>query len=96
MARITSEAAANMIGGDRFLLVLVASQRTRELSRGSRPKIDPEGHSHSVVALKEIEQGLYTVKDYYNTLDKKGKHNEHHSTQSKRNSERDIGFDPID
>jgi len=95
VARISSELAVKMSGGDRFLLVLMASQRTRELARGSHPKIDTNGHSHGIVALKEIEQGLYTKKDYFDSLDKKGKNNEHHSTQAKRNSERNIGFDPI-
>jgi DNA-directed RNA polymerase subunit omega len=44
--------------GNRFDLVLVAAQRTRELRRGSRPLVDNYNNSTSnVLALKEIEQG---------------------------------------
>jgi DNA-directed RNA polymerase subunit omega len=95
MARITSEQAVKASGGDRFLLVLMASQRARELARGSQPKIDTDNHGHGVVALKEIEQGLYTRKHYFESLEKKGKYDEHHSTQGKRNSELNPRFDPL-
>lgn len=69
MARITSQKAAAKIG-NQFELVLVASQRAREIKRGSRPMVDSK-EGHIVTALKEIEEGLYTKKDYYRTL--KGK-----------------------
>jgi len=83
MARITSQRAVEASGGNRYMLVLMASQRTKELIRGSRPKIDhAEKHSKAVVALKEIEQGLYTQKDYFNTLEKKGKKNERYAAES--------------
>lgn len=68
MARITSQRAVAAVG-NQFELVLVAAQRTRELMRGSRPKIDSK-NSHAITALKEIEQGLYTKKDYLDTLRK--------------------------
>jgi DNA-directed RNA polymerase subunit omega len=70
MARITSERAVEAIG-NRYDLVLVASQRARELANGSRPRVDDIKHSNTVIALKEIEQGKYTYKDYVSRLPKK-------------------------
>ena len=66
MARITSQKAALKYGG-LFDLVLGASQRARELKRGSTPKIDSD-NGPVVTALKEIEEGLYTKQDYLKTL----------------------------
>ena len=62
MARITSQQAAEAVG-NRFDLVLIASQRVRELKRGSMPKV-PKGRNGAVVtALREIEEG-YIGRDY--------------------------------
>jgi DNA-directed RNA polymerase omega subunit len=69
MARITSQKAAQVYGG-LFDLVLGASQRARELRQGSTPKIKTD-NGPVVTALKEIEEGLYTKKDYMKTV--KGK-----------------------
>ena len=66
MARITSQKAAIAAGG-LFDLVLVASQRAREIRRGSPTKAEP-GHGPVVSALKEIEDGHYTKEDYLRTL----------------------------
>ena len=66
MARITSQKAAEAVGG-LFDLVLVASQRAREIKRGSPTTAEP-GHGHIVSALKEIENGDYTMQDYLKTL----------------------------
>jgi DNA-directed RNA polymerase subunit omega len=68
MARITSQKAAQMYGG-LFDLVLGASQRAREINRGSAPKVKCNNGS-LITALKEIEQGLYTKKDYMDSLPK--------------------------
>ena len=73
MARITSQRAVEASGGNRYLLVLMASQRTKELIRGSQPKVEVKGNSKAITALKEIEQGLYTRKDYFETLERKPK-----------------------
>lgn len=70
MAKISAEKAVEMIGS-RFDLVLVASQRARELKNGSAPRISDVGHSVTVTALREIEAGKYTKDDYLKTL--KGK-----------------------
>mgnify|MGYP006267624397 CR=1 FL=1 len=55
MARISSEQAVKQIG-NRYDLVLVASQRVRELKQGDRPKINTK-HGTTLTALKEIEEG---------------------------------------
>jgi DNA-directed RNA polymerase subunit omega len=70
MAKISSEKAVEMVGS-RFDLVLVASQRARELTNGSAPRVSNVGHSTTVTALREIEAGKYTKKDYLKSL--KGK-----------------------
>ena len=55
-ARYTSEEAANMVGS-RFDLVLIDSQRVRELKRGHRSMLTTKS-GPMVTALEEIEQGL--------------------------------------
>lgn len=77
--RLTSQDAVEMIG-NRFDLVLVASQRARELKNGSLPKVTARG-SFISTALKEIEEGKYTKKDYLNkivTQKKKGHRDEYY------------------
>jgi DNA-directed RNA polymerase subunit omega len=71
-SRLTSELAVEQIG-NRFNLVLVASQRARELKNGSMPKIDNPGKTFISTALREIEEGKYTYKDYLNKIPKKRK-----------------------
>jgi DNA-directed RNA polymerase omega subunit len=71
MARITSQRAVTASGGNRYMLVLMAAQRTKELINGSKPRIEnAHRHSKGIVALKEIEQGLYTRKEFLETLPK--------------------------
>lgn len=72
MAKISAEKAVDMIGS-RFDLVLVASQRARELKNGSRPMTTNLGQSVTVTALREIEEGKYTKEDYLKTLKRKNK-----------------------
>ena len=72
MAKISVEKAVEMIGS-RFDLVLVAAQRARELKNGSAPRVTNLGHSVTVTALREIEAGKYTKKDYLSTLARKQK-----------------------
>ena len=61
MARITSQQAAEAVG-NRFDLVLIASQRVRELKRGALPKVTSKNGA-VITALREIEQG-YIGRDY--------------------------------
>ena len=71
-SRLTSELAVEQIG-NRFDLVLVASQRARELKNGSMPKVAEPGKTFISTALREIEEGKYTFKDYLNKIPKKRK-----------------------
>jgi len=61
MARITSEKAALAVE-NRFDLVLIASQRVRELKRGAMPKVTSKNGA-VVTALREIEEG-HIGRDY--------------------------------
>ena len=56
MARITSEKAVQAVG-NRYDLVLIASRRTRELTRGWRAKLQTS-NGPVVNAIREIEAGL--------------------------------------
>jgi len=62
MSRITSQKAAQQVGGH-FKLVLVASQRARQLDR-SQFIGNKKGTGVTLQALKDIENGLYTWEDY--------------------------------
>jgi DNA-directed RNA polymerase omega subunit len=55
-AGLTSQAAVEAIG-NRYELVLVASQRMRELARGGRARVASR-YGHGVTAMLEIEQGM--------------------------------------
>jgi DNA-directed RNA polymerase subunit omega len=52
---LTSEDAVAMVG-NRYNLVLIASNRVRELSRGDIPRVTSK-HGPILTALLEIEQG---------------------------------------
>jgi DNA-directed RNA polymerase subunit omega len=52
---LTSEDAVAMVG-NRYNLVLIASNRVRELSRGDMPRVTSK-HGPILTALLEIEQG---------------------------------------
>lgn len=62
MARITSNQAVEQVG-NRFQLVLIAAQRTRELTRGSLPKVESK-NSNQITALREIEAGKIDSVEY--------------------------------
>lgn len=81
MARYTSEAAAAMFGS-RFEMVIAASQRARELTHGSLPRVEGKDSSTVVTALREIEAGKYTRLEWLQTMPqakKKGSRDEHFS-----------------
>ena len=44
----------------RFRLIVVAAQRSKQLQRGSRPRIgdDPHRRRNTSIALEEVKQGL--------------------------------------
>ncbi|MFT6723482.1 MAG: DNA-directed RNA polymerase subunit omega [Arenicella sp.] len=59
MARVTVEDCLNNVD-NRFQLVLVATKRARQISLGSEPFIDQENDKPTVLALREIAEGLVT------------------------------------
>ncbi|MGH8498501.1 MAG: DNA-directed RNA polymerase subunit omega [Methylococcales bacterium] len=63
MARVTVEdCLANV--ENRFELVLLATKRTRELCQGKDAKVSWEKDKATVVALREIADGLITNERY--------------------------------
>jgi len=58
MARITVEDAVAQVG-NRFDLVMLASKRARQLAmEGKKALVDLDNDKPTVVALREIEEGL--------------------------------------
>lgn len=61
MARVTVEDAVDKIG-NRFDLVLIASRRARQIATGGKdPLVEVENDKPTVIALREIEEGLITT-----------------------------------
>jgi DNA-directed RNA polymerase subunit omega len=61
MARITVEDCLDHVD-NRFELVMVGSKRARQIAVEGRPAlVDEENDKPTVVALREIEQGLVTA-----------------------------------
>jgi len=69
-SNLSSEEAAIKVG-NRFTLVLMASQRATQIAKGSVTKLSEKHLSPISAALKEIEQGLFTEKDFINNLPSK-------------------------
>ena len=59
MARITVEDCLEHVE-NRFELVLVAARRTRQLQLGHDPLVPEDRDKHTVIALREIAEGLVT------------------------------------
>lgn len=60
MARVTVEDAVDAIG-NRFDLVLTAARRARQMQTGGKDSLVPEENDKTtVIALREIEEGLIT------------------------------------
>lgn len=58
MARVTVQDAVDAIG-NRFDLVLVATRRARQIQTGNKsPLVPEENDKETVIALREIEEGL--------------------------------------
>jgi DNA-directed RNA polymerase subunit omega len=60
MARITVEDCLEHVD-NRFNLVLLATKRARQLANGVEPLVPWENDKPTVVALREIAEGLITV-----------------------------------
>jgi DNA-directed RNA polymerase subunit omega len=57
MARVTVEDCLKNVD-NRFLLVMLASKRVKQLYKGSKPLIENRGHNKNVViALREVASG---------------------------------------
>jgi DNA-directed RNA polymerase subunit omega len=61
MARVTVEDCLGKVD-NRFQLVLVATKRARQLSKGAEPFIEWENDKPTVVALREIAEDFVTPK----------------------------------
>ena len=57
MARVTVEDCTNVIN-NRFNLVLLASQRARDIGAGQTPFVDRDNDKNTVIALREIADRL--------------------------------------
>ncbi len=57
MARVTIEDCLGYVENN-FELVLKASVRARALANGAQPLVDEEGDKPTVIALREIAEGL--------------------------------------
>jgi DNA-directed RNA polymerase subunit omega len=57
MARVTVEDCLENVD-NRFDLVMIASKRARQLAKGVEPKVAWENDKVTVVALREIAEGL--------------------------------------
>ena len=58
MARVTVQDAVEVVG-NRFDLILLATERARDIANGTKePKVEWDNDKPTVVALREIEEGL--------------------------------------
>ena len=62
MARVTVEDCIEKIN-NRFELIIVASQRARELSNGATVEVERDNDKNPVVSLREIANGSVTQAD---------------------------------
>ena len=60
MARITVTDCLEHVD-NRFELVLIATKRARQLILGAEPLVEPENDKPTVIALREIAEGLVTA-----------------------------------
>ena len=67
MARVTVEDCVTRIS-NRFDLVLLAAQRSRELSGGAEPTVERENDRNPVIALREIADGTILPDDLHQSL----------------------------
>lgn len=57
MARVTVEDSVEVVDGNRFALVFMATRRVRQLMAGAIPRVAAEKNKAPVVALREIAEG---------------------------------------
>ncbi len=67
MARVTVEDCVEKVP-NRFQLVMVAAQRSREISSGAEPRLERDNDKNPVVALREIADEKVSPDDLYNSI----------------------------
>ena len=67
MARVTVEDCVQRVP-NRFELVMVASQRSREISAGAEPRLERDNDKNPVVALREIADEKVLPSDLHASL----------------------------
>ena len=60
MARVTVDDCMSTIQ-NRFQMTLAASYRARQISAGASPMVEADRDKPTVIALRELAQGLYGV-----------------------------------
>lgn len=60
MARVTVEDCLEKVD-NRFMLVMIASKRVKQLYKGAKPLIDPKNNRNVVTSLREIAAGKLTA-----------------------------------
>ena len=75
MARITVEDCIERVG-NRFELVLLATKRARQITRGATPLVEIENDKPTVIALREIASGKIDLA-ILNEITKKSAEEEH-------------------
>ena len=59
----------NVIGDNRFLKVLIAAQRAKQIHRGARPHVQNSNKRATRIALEEVERGLISFEHLPQVLD---------------------------
>ena len=67
MARVTVEDCVEKVT-NRFQLVMVAAQRSREISAGAEPRLERDNDKNPVVALREIADEKVSTDELYNAI----------------------------
>lgn len=62
MARLTIEDCLTQVG-NRYVLVALASKRARQLTLGKDALVDEDNDKPTVIALREIAEGLITMEN---------------------------------
>ena len=68
MARVFVEEALKKVEGGQHELIMMAAKRAREIQNGSAPLVKSESKKPTVLALQEIEEGLYTKEHFDGTI----------------------------
>jgi DNA-directed RNA polymerase omega subunit len=59
----------NVIGDNRFLKVLIAAQRAKQIHRGARPHVQNSNKRATRIAIEEVERGLISFEHLPQVLD---------------------------